>query len=281
MLIDIPAETVYDRVVGTLRQFFKEAGKEKGVLGLSGGIDSAVVASLSVEALGAENVHALIMPSPFSTMHSVTDAVEIADNLGIKYNIVPIEAIFNRFLKELDSVFNEEVKRLTIENLQARIRANLLMAYSNQNGALLLNTSNKSELAMGYGTIYGDLCGAIMVIADIYKVDIYNLAYYINSLKDVIPDSTLTKEPSAELSVGQKDSDTLPFYNILDPILHSINEKGMSPEDLLNSGVDNILLNRIRELQNASSFKVHQLPQMIQIGNHPLLPRSKCVKLSG
>lgn len=281
MLIDIPAETVYDRVVGTLRQFFKEAGKEKGVLGLSGGIDSAVVASLSVEALGAENVHALIMPSPFSTMHSVTDAVEIADNLGIKYNIVPIEAIFNRFLKELDSVFNEEVKRLTIENLQARIRANLLMAYSNQNGALLLNTSNKSELAMGYGTIYGDLCGAIMVIADIYKVDIYNLAYYINSLKTVIPDSTLTKEPSAELSVGQKDSDTLPFYNILDPILHSINEKGMSPEDLLNSGVDNILLNRIRELQNASSFKVHQLPQMIQIGNHPLLPRSKCVKLSG
>lgn len=281
MLIDIPAETVYDRVVGTLRQFFKEAGKEKGVLGLSGGIDSAVVASLSVEALGAENVHALIMPSPFSTMHSVTDAVEIADNLGIKYNIVPIEAIFNRFLKELDSVFNEEVKRLTIENLQARIRANLLMAYSNQNGALLLNTSNKSELAMGYGTIYGDLCGAIMVIADIYKVDIYNLAYYINSLKAVIPDSTLTKEPSAELSVGQKDSDTLPFYNILDPILHSINEKGMSPEDLLNSGVDNILLNRIRELQNASSFKVHQLPQMIQIGNHPLLPHNKCVKLSG
>jgi len=281
MLIDIPAETVYDRVVGTLRQFFKEAGKEKGVLGLSGGIDSAVVASLSVEALGAENVHALIMPSPFSTMHSVTDAVEIADNLGIKYNIVPIEAIFNRFLKELDSVFNEEVKRLTIENLQARIRANLLMAYSNQNGALLLNTSNKSELAMGYGTIYGDLCGAIMVVADIYKVDIYNLAYYINSLKAVIPDSTLTKEPSAELSVGQKDSDTLPFYNILDPILHSINEKGMSPEDLLNSGVDNILLNRIRELQNASSFKVHQLPQMIQIGNHPLLPRNKCVKLSG
>lgn len=281
MLIDIPAETLYDRVVGTLRQFFKEAGKEKGVLGLSGGIDSAVVASLSVEALGAENVHALIMPSPFSTMHSVTDAVEIADNLGIKYNIVPIEAIFNRFLKELDSVFNEEVKRLTIENLQARIRANLLMAYSNQNGALLLNTSNKSELAMGYGTIYGDLCGAIMVIADIYKVDIYNLAYYINSLKAVIPDSTLTKEPSAELSVGQKDSDTLPFYNILDPILHSINEKGMSPEDLLNSGVDNILLNRIRELQNASSFKVHQLPQMIQIGNHPLLPRNKCVKLSG
>lgn len=280
MLIDIPAETVYDRVVGTLRQFFKEAGKEKGVLGLSGGIDSAVVASLSVEALGAENVHALIMPSPFSTMHSVTDAVEIADNLGIKYNIVPIEAIFNRFLKELDSVFNEEVKRLTIENLQARIRANLLMTYSNQNGALLLNTSNKSELAMGYGTIYGDLCGAIMVIADIYKVDIYNLAYYINSLKAVIPDSTLTKEPSAELSVGQKDSDTLPFYNILDPILHSINEKGMSPEDLLNSGVDNILLNRIRELQNASSFKVHQLPQMIQIGNHPLLPRNKCVKLS-
>lgn len=280
MLIDLPIDNVYEKIVATLRQFFKDAGKEQGVLGISGGIDSAVVASISVEALGAKNVHGLIMPSPFSTMHSVTDAVELGDNLGISYDIVPIEGIFNRFLKELDSVFSDDTKRLTIENLQARIRANLLMAYSNQTGALLLNTSNKSELAMGYGTIYGDLCGAIMVIADIYKVDIYNLAHYINSLKAVIPDSTLTKEPSAELSAGQKDSDTLPIYDILDPILHSFYEKGLSPEELLNSGVDGNLLARIQQLQCASSFKVHQLPQMIQIGNHPLLPSNKCVTLS-
>jgi len=278
MLTNIPVEVVYDKVVGTLRQFFKETGKVKGVLGISGGIDSAVVASLSVEALGKENVHGLIMPSAFSTMHSVTDAVELAENLGIKYSIIPIETILNRFLKEVGSLFGEEVKSLTVENLQARIRANILMAYCNQNDALLLNTSNKSELAMGYGTIYGDLCGAIMIVADIYKLDIYNLAYYINSIKTVIPDSTLIKEPSAELSVGQKDSDTLPVYDILDPILHSLNEKMMSPEDLIVSGTDKVLLDRILKMQRASSFKVHQLPQMIQVGNHPLLPLNKCIK---
>ncbi|MFA6334443.1 MAG: NAD(+) synthase [Bacteroidales bacterium] len=277
MLINIPAEILYHRVVGTLRKFFESTGKKKSVLGLSGGIDSAVVAAFAVESLGAENVHALIMPSPFSTMHSVTDAVELADNLEIKYDIISIEAIFHRFLKELYSLFNEEPKRLTVENLQARIRANLLMAYSNQHDALLLNTSNKSELAMGYGTIYGDLCGAIMVIADIYKLDIYNTAYYINSLKTVIPDSILTKEPSAELSIGQKDSDILPPYDILDPILYSLNEKGMSQKELLDSGLDAELLKMVLQLQRASSFKVHQLPQMIQIGDHPLLPSSKCL----
>jgi len=279
MLTNIPVEVVYEKVVRTLRQFFKETGKVKGVLGISGGIDSAVVASLSVEALGKDNVHGLIMPSPFSTMHSVTDAVELAENLGIKYSVVPIEAILNKFLKELDSLFGEEAKNLTVENLQARIRANILMAYCNQNDALLLNTSNKSELAMGYGTIYGDLCGAIMIVADIYKVDIYNLAYYINSIKKVIPDSTLTKEPSAELSVGQKDSDSLPLYNILDPILHSLNEKKMSPEELIGSGTDKALLNKILKMQSASAFKGHQLPQMIQVGDHPLLPLYKCINL--
>lgn len=280
MLIDIPTDIVYEKIVKTLRGFFKEAGKEKGVLGISGGIDSAVVAAISADALGAGNVHGLIMPSSFSTMHSVTDAVELGDNLGISYSIVPIEGIFNKFVREFDSLFCEETKKLTLENLQARIRANILMSYSNQTGALLLNTSNKSELAMGYGTLYGDLCGAIMVVGDIYKVDIYNLAHYINSIKRVIPDSTLTKAPSAELSVGQKDSDTLPIYDILDPILHSLYEKGMTPEELISSGTDRVLLDRIQQLHNASAFKGYQLPQMIQIGNHPLLPLDKCVKLS-
>ncbi|OFY41718.1 MAG: NAD(+) synthase [Bacteroidetes bacterium GWF2_40_14] len=280
MLIDIPTDLVYEKIVKTLRRFFKEAGKEKGVLGISGGIDSAVVAAISADALGAKNVHGLIMPSPFSTMHSVTDAVELGDNLGISYSIVPIEGIFNKFIRELDSLFCEETKKLTVENLQARIRANILMSYSNQTGALLLNTSNKSELAMGYGTLYGDLCGAIMVIADVYKVDVYNLAHYINSIKTVIPNSTLTKAPSAELSAGQKDSDTLPLYDILDPILHSLYEKGMTPEELTGSGTDRVLLNRIQQLNSASAFKGYQLPQMIQVGNHPLLPFDKCVNLS-
>lgn len=278
MLINISAELLHDRVVQTLCSFFESTGKQKSVLGLSGGIDSALVAAIAVEALGPENVHGLIMPSPFSTMHSVTDAIELADNLGIKYDIVPIESIFHKFLKELDSVFKGEPKKLTIENLQARIRGNLLMAYSNQNDALVLNTSNKSELAMGYGTLYGDLCGAIMVIADIYKLDVYNLAYYINSLNPVIPDSILTKEPSAELSIGQKDSDSLPPYEILDPILFSLIEKGRSPEELAVSGVDPSVLERVLKLKEASSFKVHQLAPMIQIGSHPLHPLNKCIK---
>ena len=278
MITEVPVELIYDKIVGTLRHFFKVTGKTKGVLGISGGIDSAVVASLSVEALGVENVHGLIMPSAFSTMHSVTDAVELSENLGIKYSVVPIEAIYNRFLKELDSFFSEESKSLTTENLQARIRATILMAYTNQHDALLLNTSNKSELAMGYGTIYGDLCGAIMVIGDIYKMDVYNLAHYINSLKSVIPDSILTKAPSAELSVGQKDSDVLPEYDVLDPILYSLYEKGMSPQEVIDSGVEKSIMSQIQKLSNASGFKVHQLPQMIQVGSHPLLPLSKCLK---
>ncbi len=279
MLTNITEEVLFDRVVEAIRKFFENSCKKKSVIGLSGGIDSSLVAALAVEALGKENVHGLIMPSPFSTMHSVTDAVELADNLEIKYDIVPIEAIFHRFIKELESVFKAEPKRLTVENIQARIRGNLLMAYSNQNDALVLNTSNKSEIAMGYGTLYGDLSGALMVIADIYKVDVYNLSYYINSISHVIPDSILTKEPSAELSIGQKDSDTLPQYDVLDPILFSIHEKGISPEELLRSGTDAAILEKVQQLMKASSFKVHQLPPMIQVGSHPLLPQNKCITI--
>src|SRR3989339_1431642 len=221
---EIESDIVYARLVKGVASFFKENGKERAVVGLSGGIDSAVVLCIAAEALGRENVHAVLMPSPFSTLHSVTDAIDLASSLNISYTIVPIEAIYNRYIKELEDFFCDEIKDITIENLQARIRADILMSYSNQTGALLLNTSNKSELAMGYGTLYGDLCGAIMVIADVYKVDVYNLAHYINSIKTVIPNSTLTKAPSAELSAGQKDSDTLPLYDILDPILHSLYE---------------------------------------------------------
>lgn len=161
-----------------------------------------------MRALGKDNVHALLMPSPYSTLHSVTDAVELAENLDVQYNIVPIEGVFNRFTKEMDDLFDGETKRITIENLQARIRGVILMAYTNQTGSLLLNTSNKSEVAMGYGTLYGDLTGALMVLADVYKLQVYSLANYINKEGTVIPYSIITKEPSAELSENQKDSDT-------------------------------------------------------------------------
>ena len=273
-------EIVYEKLVKGVASFFKECGKERAVLGLSGGIDSAVVLCIAREALGKENVQAILMPSPFSTLHSVTDAVELADNLNIEYSVVPIESIYNRYMKELEELFCGEVKGITQENIQARIRANILMAYSNNTGALVLNTSNKSELAMGYGTLYGDLTGALMVIADIYKLQVYSLANYINSLKKVIPDSVLTKEPSAELREDQKDSDSLPEYSILDPHLHSMIEKGKSAKEIISGGGDRVLIDRVEKLMSQSAFKGHQLPPMLQIGENPLLPAHKCIKCS-
>lgn len=271
-------EVVYAMLTRGISGYFREQGKERAVLGLSGGIDSAVVLCLAVEALGKENVHAILMPSPYSTLHSVADAVELSSNLGVEHSVVPIESILNRYVKELEDLFCGEVKGLTIENLQARIRANILMAYSNNTGALLLNTSNKSELAMGYGTLYGDLCGALMVLADLYKLEVYDLANYINTISEAIPQNTIIKEPSAELRDNQKDSDSIPEYSILDPILHALIEEGKSAEELLAQGKERILIDRIVKLMGLSSFKVHQLPPMLQLSNHPLLPHNKCLK---
>ncbi|MDD2583610.1 MAG: NAD(+) synthase [Bacteroidales bacterium] len=271
-------DILYGNLVKGLSLFFHNQGKERAVLGLSGGIDSAVVMAIAAEALGKENVHGILMPSPFSTVHSVTDAVELAANLGVKHSIVPIEAIYNRYMKELDQLFNGDVKGITSENLQARIRGNILMAYSNNSGALLLNTSNKSELAMGYGTLYGDLCGAIMVLGDVYKLQAYNIAHYINCRGKIIPESTITKEPSAELRDNQKDSDSLPEYSILDPILHALLEEGKKPEELIENGAERIIVERIVRLNKNSEFKAAQIPPVIQVTDFPLLPKNKCIK---
>jgi NAD+ synthase (glutamine-hydrolysing) len=273
-------DVVYAKLVKGTASFFRECGKERAVLGLSGGIDSAVVLCIAVEALGKENVHAILMPSPFSTLHSVADAVELADNIGVEYSVTPIDAIYSRYVKEMEDLFCGEIKGITLENIQARIRANILMAYSNNTGALVLNTSNKSELAMGYGTLYGDLTGALMVIADIYKLHVYSLANYINTIKRVIPESILTKEPSAELREDQKDSDSLPEYSVLDPVLHSMIEMGKSAGEMIDSGSDRVLIDRIVKLMSQSTFKGHQLPPMLQLGENPLLPLYKCFKCS-
>lgn len=280
MLNPKSVETVHQEIVALLRTFFQQAGCTDAVLGLSGGIDSALVAALAVEALGPEHVTGILMPSQFSTMHSINDAVELSNNLGIKYHIVPIEKIYTRYMQELVPTFDWDNRwDNTQENLQARIRGTILMAYSNRHGALVMNTSNKSEMAMGYGTLYGDLCGALMVLGDLYKVEVYELSRYINRQREIIPESTLTKAPSAELRDDQKDSDTLPDYAVLDPILHALHEEGKSPEELIAGGADAELVERILRLKKASRFKAHQLPPVLKVSEKPLLDSSKWITL--
>lgn len=275
---NLQAETVYVTLVDGIRKFFARAKKDKAIVGLSGGIDSAVVAALAVEALGKDNVHGFLMPSEFSTLHSIQDAVDLAENLGMKYHVVPIGDIYNKFMKELSPVFGpDNTWNVAEENLQARIRGTLLMAYSNKFNALALNTSNKSELSVGYGTLYGDLAGAAMVIADLYKTDVYELAAYINRRKNVIPVSTMTKAPSAELREGQKDSDSLPDYAILDRVLYALNEGGKTYEQLSEEGIDKEILDKIIQLKKAAAFKVLQIPPIFNIGEKPIGTKDKWI----
>ncbi|MDR0581333.1 MAG: NAD(+) synthase [Prevotellaceae bacterium] len=271
------AETIHKKLCCGLSKFFSENGKSTAVIGLSGGIDSSLVAALAVETLGSDNVSGLIMPSQHSTVHSVTDAVQLAENLGITVHLTPIESIYNAFIKELTPVFgHHKTPDVTEENLQARIRAVLLMAVSNKYGSLALNTSNKSELAMGYGTLYGDLIGALMVIGDVYKTQVYEVARYINRHHEIIPKNTLSKEPSAELHPGQKDSDSIPPYDVLDPILHGLVEERQSPAALVEQGFEETLVTRIVQQKARVAFKGYQLPPLLAVGEHPLLPEDKC-----
>ena len=268
---------VHDLLVGKIQQYFASAGMEQAVLGLSGGIDSAIVAALAADALGAEHVHGILMPSEFSSLSSVTDSIELANNLGISYDIVPIEKIYKRAMIEMFRFFELGKWSVAQENLQARIRGTILMTWSNRFNALLLNTSNKSELFTGYGTLYGDLCGAMMVIADLYKVQVYELSHYENTLhgKEMIPESILTKAPSAELRPNQKDSDSLPEYELLDPVLHALCEEELSPEEVIARGTDAVLVERVVKLKRGAAFKVLQIPPVLTVGSHPIVPPFK------
>ena len=279
MILDPTREIsdVHDLLVWKIRDYFAGAGLKKAVLGLSGGIDSAIVAALAVDALGAENVHGILMPSEYSSLSSVTDSVELANNLGMSYDIVPIEKIYKRAMIEMFKFFELGKWSVAQENLQARIRGTILMTWSNRFNALLLNTSNKSELFTGYGTLYGDLCGAMMVIADLYKVQVYELSHYENTLhgKEVIPESILTKAPSAELRPNQKDSDSLPEYELLDPVLHALCEEELSPEEVIARGTDAALVERVVKLKRGAAFKVLQIPPVLTVGSHPIVPPFK------
>ncbi|MDZ4680896.1 MAG: NAD+ synthase [Saprospiraceae bacterium] len=260
-------DTIHDALVVGLRDYFHKLGLREAILGLSGGIDSAVTAVLAARALGPSNVRVLLLPSQFSSDHSINDARDLAENLGIQYDIVPLQAIYESYMEALSPHFLGKPFNVTEENIQARIRGMLLMAFSNKFGSILLNTSNKSEMAVGYGTLYGDMCGGLSVLGDVYKTEIFELARYINKDGIVIPENTISKPPSAELRPGQKDSDSLPPYDILDPILFQYIEKRQGPEEIIAQGVDAALVRRILRLVNVNEFKRYQTAPVLRVSS--------------
>jgi NAD+ synthase (glutamine-hydrolysing) len=256
---------VHDAIVTGIRDYFTKMGFTKAILGSSGGIDSAVTLALACAALGKENVRAVLMPSQYSTIHSVSDAVQLSKNLQNPYDIIPVENIYNSFLNELKPVFKDLPFGVAEENIQSRTRGNLLMAIANKFGYILLNTSNKSELATGYGTLYGDMAGGIGVLGDCYKLQVYALANYINRDKEIIPDNIINKPPSAELRPGQKDSDSLPEYEILDKILFQYIEKRQGPNEIKAQGFDAALADRVLRMVNINEYKRNQFCPIIRI----------------
>lgn len=258
---------MHDALVTGVKDYFSKTGFKSSILGLSGGIDSAVCLCISAEALGHRNVRALLMPSRYSTDHSVKDAVDLAENLKVKYDIVSIEKPFTAFETVLEPVFSGAGKDITEENIQARIRAILLMAVSNKTGCILLNTSNKSEAAVGYGTLYGDMAGGLSVIGDVYKTDVYKLAGYINRESEIIPLNTINKLPSAELRPDQLDSDSLPDYSILDPVLFKYIELQKTPEAIISEGADPETVRKVIRLINYNEYKRYQAPPMLRISS--------------
>ena len=254
----LPEENLRKALVLGLRDYAHKSGFSKGLIGLSGGIDSAVTAALATEALGADNVIGISLPSAISSDHSKDDARDLAQNLGIAFNTLPIQKIVDAATDELKPLFGDRPTDVTEENLQARARALLLMAVSNKLGALLLTTGNKSELAVGYCTLYGDMCGGLAVISDVPKTQVFALARHLNKDGIAIPENTIEKPPSAELRPDQKDSDSLPEYDVLDAILHAYVEEGKSISTLLSSGFDEETVRRIIRLVDLNEYKRKQ-----------------------
>jgi NAD+ synthase (glutamine-hydrolysing) len=256
---------IYQALILGIRDYFSKMGFKKAILGSSGGIDSAVTQALGVAALGKENLRAVLMPSQYSTSHSVADAERLCRNLDNPFDVLPIKDIYESFLEELKPVFGDLPFSVAEENIQSRIRGNLLMAIANKFGYILLNTSNKSELATGYGTLYGDMAGGLGVLGDAYKVQVYALAKYINREKEIIPSNIIIKPPSAELRPGQKDSDSLPEYDILDRVLYEYIELRNGPKEIISKGFDPALVTRVLKLVNTNEYKRNQFCPIIRI----------------
>ncbi len=258
-------DEIYHALILGIRDYFRKMGFSKAILGASGGIDSAVTQVLAVDALGKENVTVLLMPSQFSSSHSVEDAAQLTTNLGCVYHVLPIKNIFENFLTELKPVYKNLPFGLAEENIQARTRGNLLMAVANKFNYILLNTSNKSELATGYGTLYGDMAGGLSVLGDLYKTQVYALAKYINRKRMVIPENILLKAPSAELRPDQKDSDSLPEYDILDRVLYEYIELRNGPKEIKAKGYEPALVDRVLKLVNTNEYKRKQFCPILRI----------------
>ncbi|MGB8190893.1 MAG: NAD+ synthase [Chitinophagaceae bacterium] len=250
-----------------IRDYFRKMGFKKAILGSSGGIDSAVTLVLACEALGKENVRAILMPSQFSSGHSVSDAEQLSKNIGNPYDIIPIEHIYHAFLDALKPVFKDAPFNVAEENLQSRTRGNLLMAVANKFGYILLNTSNKSELATGYGTLYGDMAGGLAVLGDVYKMQVYALAKYLNRNEEIIPVNILDKAPSAELREDQKDSDSLPEYPLLDKVLYQYIERRQGPKEIVGMGIDKALVDKVLKLVNTNEYKRNQFCPIIRVSS--------------
>ncbi|RLD75436.1 MAG: NAD+ synthase [Bacteroidetes bacterium] len=266
-IIEDKTKLIHDAIVMGIKNYFGKLGFDKAILGLSGGIDSAVTMVLAARALGREHVRAMLLPSAFSSEHSVNDAVALAENLGSPYDLISIEDAFDTLDASLQPVFGDLPFDIAEENIQARIRGLLLMAMSNKFGHILLNTSNKSEAAVGYSTLYGDMNGGLSVLGDVYKTEVFKLARYINKDEEIIPENTITKPPSAELRPDQKDSDSLPEYDILDEILYQYIEKRKGPKELVKMGFEKATVDRILKLVNTSEYKRYQTPPMLRVSS--------------
>ncbi len=258
-------DQVHDAIVLSIQDYFRKMGFKQAIVASSGGIDSAVTLAMACTALGAQNVRAVLMPSQYSTGHSVSDAEQLSKNLGNPYDTVAIKDLFNQFETALAPYFEGLPFNVAEENLQSRIRGTLVMAFANKFNYILLNTSNKSELATGYGTLYGDMAGGLGVLGDCYKLQIFELAKYINRNGEIIPQNIITKPPSAELRPGQKDSDSLPEYEVLDMILYQYIELRQGPNEIKALGYDAALVDRILRLVNLNEYKRNQFCPIIRV----------------
>jgi NAD+ synthase (glutamine-hydrolysing) len=258
-------QQIHDALILGIKDYFVKSGFSKAILGLSGGIDSALVCALAAEALGPDNVMAVLMPSEYSSDHSIQDALDLVNNLGCKHEIISIKEAAAAFENLMKPIFKDLPFNVAEENIQARSRAIIVMAMSNKFGYILLNTSNKSECAVGYGTLYGDMAGAIAVLGDVYKTQVYKLAHYMNREREIIPENSIVKPPSAELRPGQKDSDSLPEYDILDGVLYQYIELKKSSAELIAMGYDEALVKRILRMVNVAEFKRNQAPPILRV----------------